>query len=547
MIREIYSYWKSLENRRSWMIYTAFYSVSCLISRVISFYMFFFLGRIGDETFPLSQFILIMTGITAMEVTNLFITYYAGKNENRVIAHSQLKWTKTLQAKLLRGKMSQIEKFESGDIFSRMTNDIESYASFTGNLSEFLIIFPSLIAVTLIALCYDWRLCSLSIALCFGQYALSHWLQYKLEHATEDIKKTVAKNLEIVLEVILSVPGMRWLITSQQLLKSRFSSANQAYYRDNVKKSDIGNIINTVDQIFGPISQILFFIMSFILLSNGYTTLSLILALNSIRDSFSAPFFALINLRSAYVQCQVDKKRMLALMKIEEEDYASGDIQISQVLAELVPGNAPMIEFRDVSFGYLENVPVLDSVSFSITQGEKGQLLGSSGKGKTTIFRLLERFYEPQSGQILIHGYPIERINRAVLRQCITYMPQNYALFTDTIANNISLGQKASQADIIDAAKKAAIHETILSLPQGYQTVLADGGSQLSAGQRQRILLARAFLRNSPILLLDEFSSSLDVHTRNQINAAIARLAQGKTVLSISHQQLLEQQKAITW
>lgn len=196
------------------------------------------------------------------------------------------------------------------------------------------------------------------------------------------------------------------------------------------------------------------------------------------------------------------------------------------------------IEFNDVSFAYptRPDEPVLDGVSLAIRPGERVAIVGASGTGKSTLFALLARFYDPTSGKILLDGTPIGKVRLAELRENFAIVPQEPSLFDASIYENIAFAlPEAAEADVIGAAKAAEAHEFISGFADGYQTIVGEGGQSLSGGQRQRIALARAILRDAPILLLDEATSALDAGSEEKVQKALEVIMQGRTSLIIAH------------
>ena len=194
------------------------------------------------------------------------------------------------------------------------------------------------------------------------------------------------------------------------------------------------------------------------------------------------------------------------------------------------------VEFSDVEFAYTEGIPAVDHVSFHLSQGTVTGLVGPSGGGKSTLAQLLLRFYEPQGGTIRIGGVDIREIPPARLMELVAYVFQDSVLFTDTIENNIRMGNtKATMEEVEQAARNAGIHEVIQALPQGYQTVVGRDDAYLSGGEKQRLAIARVFLKDAPIIILDEATAYADAENEAKIQAAFAKLAQNKTVLMIAH------------
>jgi ATP-binding cassette, subfamily B, bacterial MsbA len=197
---------------------------------------------------------------------------------------------------------------------------------------------------------------------------------------------------------------------------------------------------------------------------------------------------------------------------------------------------AGRLEFVDVSFAYRPGTPVLCDISFLAQPGRVTALVGPSGGGKSTMLDLILRFYEIETGRILIDGQNIAAVSRGSLRRQIAYVGQIVQLFRGTIRENIALGRVgASEEEIVAAAKAAHAHDFILSFPAGYDTPVGEHGMQLSGGQRQRIAIARALIKNAPIILLDEATASLDSESEHHVQEAIAELCKGRTTLVIAH------------
>ena len=194
------------------------------------------------------------------------------------------------------------------------------------------------------------------------------------------------------------------------------------------------------------------------------------------------------------------------------------------------------ITFDHVSFAYREGDGVLEDVSFTARQGEVTALIGPSGGGKSTACKLAARFWDVTSGKVTLGGVDVSRVDPETLLTYYSMVFQDVVLFRDTVMENIRLGRReASDAEVIAAAKAARCDEFIQNLPQGYQTIIGENGSTLSGGERQRISIARALLKDAPVILLDEATASLDVENESAVQEALSRLLQGKTVLIIAH------------
>ena len=194
------------------------------------------------------------------------------------------------------------------------------------------------------------------------------------------------------------------------------------------------------------------------------------------------------------------------------------------------------ISFSHVDFSYEKNVPVLHDVSFSVKPGTTTALVGPSGSGKTTIISLISRFWDVTKGTITIGGCDIREQSPDTLAENIAIVFQDVYLLHDTIANNIRVGKpNATMKEIVEAAKAAQCHEFISALPDGYDTMVGEGGNTLSGGEKQRISIARALIKNAPVVLLDETTSSLDADNEKEIHKALDALMKDKTVIVIAH------------
>ena len=244
---------------------------------------------------------------------------------------------------------------------------------------------------------------------------------------------------------------------------------------------------------------------------------------------FYEPITALGRINEGLQHALASAERVVEVLAMEPEIADGPDA----VELESMEGS---IEFREVKFGYDKNTPVLRGISFRVEPGETLALVGTTGVGKTTLARLIPRFYDPDSGEILIDGLDIRKIRLQSLRKHISVVSQDVFLFTGTVRENIIFGRPdAADEEIVAAAKAANAHDFILELPRGYETEVGERGAKLSGGQKQRISIARAVLKDAPILLLDEATSSVDTQTEILIQEALDRLKTNKTTIMIAH------------
>ena len=261
----------------------------------------------------------------------------------------------------------------------------------------------------------------------------------------------------------------------------------------------------------------------------GDITLGSFMAFSTLSSYFTNPVSNLVSLQLQIQEASISMKRLTEIMDYETEQ---SDEQEHTEL-EQIEGD---IEFRDVTFRYGNRNPALDHVSFTIPAGKKVALVGSSGSGKSTITKLLLKYYEPESGEIRVNGVNLDEYTNDSVRRAISYVPQNIELFSKTILDNIRISRPDATVDEVkEAAKKADAHEFIRKLPLQYYTYLEEAGNGLSGGEKQRIALARAFLKNSNLYILDESTSNLDFATENAIFDMIYHQLADRSMLIVAH------------
>ena len=261
----------------------------------------------------------------------------------------------------------------------------------------------------------------------------------------------------------------------------------------------------------------------------GKMTLPDLVAANLFVATFVSPIKRLNGFVEQFITGMAGFNRFLEIMRTDTEPEDAPDAV--DILS--ARGN---ISFKDVSFSYTSDFPVLNDVNLEIHSGEKFALVGASGGGKSTICNLIPRFYEITRGSISLDGIDIRHIKKQSLRSQIGIVQQDVFLFAGTIRENIAYGKpNASDEEIQAAARRAEIHDDIMKMPNGYDSIVGERGIKLSGGQKQRVSIARCFLKNPPILILDEATSALDTTTEIKIQHSFDELSKGRTTLVIAH------------
>ena len=262
---------------------------------------------------------------------------------------------------------------------------------------------------------------------------------------------------------------------------------------------------------------------------NGQLTLGGYMAFSTLSGYFTSPVSDLIGMQMSIQEASISMKRLTEIMDYESEQ----DDTREYTEMESMEGD---IEFKDVTFRYGNRTPALNHISFTIPQGKKVALVGSSGSGKSTIAKLIAGFWDVTSGAITLGGQDLNRVPLKQLYDQVAFVSQDNYLFDLSVMDNIRMGKKgATDEEVIDAAKKCGCHEFIMGLENGYQTICGASGGHLSGGERQRISIARAFLRNPKILILDEATSSIDTRTEVLVQDAFEELMKGRTSFIVAH------------
>jgi len=241
------------------------------------------------------------------------------------------------------------------------------------------------------------------------------------------------------------------------------------------------------------------------------------------------PLYSLQHVYRRFRYSVVDLERMIKYFELTNEVK-------DRVGAKALKITNDTVTFEDITFAYDKDKSILNNISFTVPAGKKVALVGASGEGKSTIIKLLLRFYDPQKGKILIDGQDIKKIKQSSLRENIAIVPQETSLFNNTIAHNIAYGKlNAKPREIDEASQLSRLDRLVKRLKKGYKTIVGERGIKLSGGEKQRVAIARAMLKDAPILILDEATSSLDSQTESEIQKSLDELMKGKTTLIIAH------------
>ena len=459
-----------------------------------------------------------------------------------------------MQAQMRSDMFNHLEKLpysfydthETGKIMSRMTNDLMDISELAHHGPENLLISGISVVVSFVYLSTINLWLTLIIFACVPfLVVISLVLRKKMRNAFQKSRQSIAK-INASLESSISGIRVTKAFNNAECEREKFESGNSDFvearreaYKAMGQFHSATALVTDVFNVVVLIAGGLFFYHGLITEWGDYTAFVTSVGL------FVTPVMTLINFMEQYQNGVTGFERFLEIMDAKPEEDAPDAEDIGTVEGE--------IEFCDVTFGYEarqaegvdatetaeeghETTPVLHHINLKIRKGETFALVGPSGGGKTTICHLIPHFYDCESGEIFIDGKPLSGVTRASVRRNIGIVQQDIYLFNASIRENILYGRPdATQEEVEAAAKSANIHDYIMSLEHGYDTVIGERGVRLSGGQKQRLSIARVFLKNPPILILDEATSALDNTTELLIQASLDELCKGRTTIVVAH------------
>lgn len=434
---------------------------------------------------------------------------------------------KKLFRHILAMPVEEQSKFKAGDFLTRLTDDVnrttEVFASFSvQQLIRFVVVFTATLVLLLV---HDWRIALAGVAYGAINLALSLRLNPYAKSLEADAKTEVVRSASFLMEAIRGIPIVR-VFTLAPVLGERYRRICECIREKRMKYRTVIGITYGVVDFFSQSAQAVGFLLG-VLLAGDEVSLG--------QAVFNATLMGMM----------ADSVYRLSTFLLLIQPNLVGMERVFHLLSQPVEATVPQrvlpaqgeaaVELRDVSFSYGEK-PVLDHVSLTVRRGERLAIVGGSGGGKSTLIKVMEAFYRPQSGEVRYFGVPGEELGPADIRALFSYVPQECTLFDGTIGENIALGRPgATQGEVEAAAREAGIHSFIQNLPQGYATPVGEAGGQLSGGQRQRVAIARALLKGAPILLLDEATAALDSQTEREIQQCLDQVSAGRTTVTVAH------------
>lgn len=484
------------------------------------------LGKLVVNMPKLRGILLKMLLLFAVSAT---FTYVQGILSAKISQDTVFSMRNDLFAKISRLSISSIDGHRHGDLMSRMTNDVENVSNAVSQSIASL--FSSIL--TFFGALYFMLRCNVIVTLvAFITVPLTLLISAKL---AKFMRRYFVKQ-QILLgklngEVEEMVIGYKTVVSygKESETIERFDQISDELRQTSIRARVFGSIMGPCMNFLGNLQYVLVaaFGISFVL--KGKMSIGNIQSMLQYSKKFNHPINQIANQYASIMTALAGAERIFEIMDTPDEvDEGTLDIK-----AEDINGN---IEFKDIQFGYVPQEPVLKGMNLSVKKGQRIAIVGATGSGKTTVVNLLTRFYELDGGKIYVDGTDITEMPKKNLRDAIAIVLQDTVLFADTIRANIRYGNPdATEEEIRFAAKTAKADTFIERLPEGYDTVLSEGGSNLSQGQRQLLAIARAVIANPRILILDEATSNVDTRTEMHIQQAMLALMKNRTSLIIAH------------
>lgn len=417
----------------------------------------------------------------------------------------------------------------TGQLLSRITSDIVEISELTfKGPNDLLVCTISMLGTIFMMLYLNPYLGSIIGAMLIIKAVHSVFVNRKMKRA---FRRSREKSGEVSAQAEEALSGIRLVkaFANEQLELERFMRKSNELLRVRTESFAILSYFSGTITFFTNATNLVVLVCGGMMVANDQLALSDFVAFFLYVNIFMKPVFRLLMFTEMYQRGMAGYHRFNEMMQHEVEiDDAPDAIATGEIKGR--------ITFENVTFGYLQDKPVLKHFDLDIAPGEKVAFVGATGAGKTTLASLLLRFYEPTQGRVLLDGVDIRKYKQSYLRNHVGLVQQDVFLFSDSVNFNIAYGKiKASEQEIEQAAKLAAADDFISALPEGYETKVGERGVKLSGGQKQRIAIARAFLKNPPVMVFDEATSALDTKTEKQIQKSLDKLAESRTTLIIAH------------
>jgi len=485
------------------------------------------LSRFGSDKVRILEFAAIAVLVIAL-IDGLcsYLEKYVTTSVGQWVTHDL---RRALYSHIQRLSLAYHDHKQTGDLISRVTSDIDAIQSFINSgLLGALINSLTLFGMLAVMLYLNWRFTLIALSVAPVLAVVVYTYTRRIKKASREVRKKEGEIVSVIQEVLSSIRVVKAFAREdyeQRRLEEESLEGVEIALKARSLKAKLAPLVEIIVAI--GTSLVLWF-GARMALDGTLSAGSLVVFIFYLGKMYK-PMQELSKMTDSYSKAAVGYERIREVLDVDGEVK---DLPGSR----RAPRLRGQIEFDRVSFHYEPAVPVLKDVSFKIEPGQVAALVGPTGAGKTTIISLIPRFYDPTSGVVKIDGYDVRRFTQKSLRHQISFVLQETVLFHGPIWYNIAYGKPdASRGEVLRAAELANASEFIENLPRGYDTIVGERGVTLSGGQRQRIAIARAVIRNTPVLIMDEPSSGLDAASEKLVFEALDRLMKGKTAIVIAH------------
>ena len=436
---------------------------------------------------------------------------------------------RAIYAHVQRLSLSFHDEKRTGDLITRVTDDVDAIQSFVtqGVLGLVINVF-TLLGMIGVMFYLNWKFTLVALSVAPPLFVIVFTYTRRIKKATRAVRKKEGEIISVVEEVLSSIRVVKAFAREDyeiKRLEEQGLEQVEIALKARALKAKLTPVVNMI--VAAGTALVLWFGARLVLQGN-LSVGSLVIFILYLGKMYK-PMQELSKLTDTYTKAAIGYERIQEVLQTERELK-------DKPRAKAAPRLKGNIEFQDVSFGYKEDTPILHDVSFRIEAGQIAAIVGPTGAGKTSIISLIARFYDPTGGAVKIDGHDIRDFRQKSLRQQMSFVLQDNVLFHAALWQNIAYGKpEASREEIMHAAEMANAMEFIEKLPEGLDTVVGERGMTLSGGQRQRIAIARAVIRNTPILILDEPTSGLDAASEKLVFEALDRLMKGRTTIVIAH------------
>lgn len=479
----------------------------------------------------LRGFITLIATLAFLYVSNAVINFVSGYIMNGVSQRTLKKMRKHIFEKLQILSISFFDRNRDGDLMSRITNDVDNISNtMTHSVIQFVESIITLLGTLGFMIYMSWELTLVTMVTVPLIYVAAKTIARFSRKRHRQLRYEIGALNGFIAEQIDGAKVIQSFVQEEQII-DEFTYESKRVTRTTIIASTLSSIMGPAMEFLGNIRYIVIIIGGAMMIANGVSsvTVGTITAFVELANRFSRPLNQLANLYTDIQNALSGAERIFEIL--DDQSIIPEDPEA--IPLENVKGT---VELRNVTFSYVEGQNVLKNISIKAYPGQKIALVGHTGAGKTTIINLIMRFYDVEEGEVLIDGVNIKKYTIDSLFNHVGIVLQDTHLFSGTIKENIRYGRlDATDEEIIEACKAANCHHFIMQLPEGYDTMLAPNGSNLSEGQRQLLSIARTLLRNPDILILDEATSNVDTMTERYITEAIDRLTANRTSFIIAH------------